>query len=189
MMEKLESIIETVLFSSRWLLAPLYVGLVGALIILLVKFSQKLYVFIPKVLEMESTELIVSILGLIDIVLVANLLLIIIFSGYENFVSKIDMVQGHVDKPEWMGKVDYTALKVKVIGSIVAISSIELLKVFIKVQEMMVQEKIVLQENIMWLVIIHIVFVVSGVLFVIMERIIHPPHPPGEHKAGNAETH
>ena len=132
----LEKIIETLLFRSRWILAPFYIGLVAALLVLLFKFGKKfVFVLIPSIDAVSSTDLILSILGLIDLVLIANLLLIIIFSGYENFVSKIDMVKNHVDRPEWMGKVDYAGLKIKVIGSIVAISSIELLKVFIYIAE------------------------------------------------------
>lgn len=165
----IEGVIETVIFQSRWLLAPLYLGLVGTLLILMVKFIEKLIKLAMITFSASSTELIIHVLGLIDVVLIANLLLIIVFSGYENFVSKIDAVKGHVDRPSWMGKVDYTALKLKVIGSIVAISSIELLKVFINIHNTS-------QYDAMWQVIIHLTFVVSGVLFALMERILHPPH-------------
>ncbi|MDY6992476.1 MAG: TIGR00645 family protein [Pseudomonadota bacterium] len=181
----IEKIVETSLFRSRWLLAPLYIGLVGALVILMIKFIQKFIKIIPNIFELPSPELVLAILGLVDIVLIANLLLMIIFSGYENFVSKIDAIEGHVDRPEWMGKVDYSALKLKLIGSIVAISSIELLKVFIHIQSVKVPPVGDTQEvmkwlldsgHIKWLVIIHMTFVISGVLFALMERIAHPPH-------------
>jgi len=165
----IEGVIETVIFQSRWLLAPLYLGLVCTLLVLMVKFIDKLFKLAMITFSASSTELIIHVLGLIDVVLIANLLLIIIFSGYENFVSKIDAVKGHIDRPDWMGKVDYTALKLKVIGSIVAISSIELLKVFINIHN-------IPQSDAMWQVIIHLTFVVSGVLFALMERILHPPH-------------
>jgi len=182
----LEKLIETLLFRSRWLLAPFYIGLVGALIILLIKFIKKfVFIIIPSVGSASSTELILNILGLIDIVLIANLLLIIIFSGYENFVSKIDAVKDHVDRPEWMGKVDYAGLKIKVIGSIVAISSIELLKVFISISEhdpSLLEGKVLWEVDVFWLVIIHLCFVISGVLFAVMERIMHPPHAHAEKK-------
>lgn len=181
MWSKIESGIETTLFASRWLLAPLYIGLIGALALLLIKFIQKFISILPKFLDMASTDLMLSILSLVDVVLVANLLLIIIFSGYENFVSKIDMVEGHVDKPDWMGKVDYSALKLKVIGSIVAISSIELLKAFISVQN---SQSSLTHQDIMWLLIIHLTFVVSGVLFALTERIMHPA---GSH--GHDDSH
>lgn len=169
-LEKLEEFIETTLFWSRWLLAPLYLGLVVALFVLLIKFVSKLGAIFLVIFSSTGPQLIFSILSLVDIVLVANLLLMIIFSGYENFVSKIDAAKGHVDKPDWMGKIDYSALKLKVIGSIVAISSIELLKAFIDIHNFP-------KEDIFWLVIIHLTFVTSGVLFAIMERIGHSSHP------------
>ncbi|MCV6636097.1 TIGR00645 family protein [Candidatus Albibeggiatoa sp. nov. NOAA] len=186
MFEKIEHLVEKGLFSSRWLIAPLYVGLMGALIILLIKFVQKFYFITDTFLTMKSTDVMLGILGLVDIVLIANLLLIIIFSGYENFVSKIDFVQGHVDKPDWMGKVDYAALKIKVIGSIVAISSIELLKLFINVQNGKLQSGEITSETVYALVVIHMVFVFSGVFFAVMERIMHPAHL--EHHSGNSDT-
>lgn len=170
----IERLIETTLFQSRWLLAPLYLGLVVALGILLIKFLLKLAAIFPIIISSSGPGLILSILGLVDIVLVANLLLMIIFSGYENFVSKIDAIEGHVDRPEWMGKVDYSALKLKVIGSIVAISSIELLKTFINIIEY------IPTGDVFWLVIIHITFVVSGLLFALTERVAHPPHAASE---------
>jgi uncharacterized protein (TIGR00645 family) len=168
----LEKAIETTLFRSRWLLAPLYLGLVFALVLLLAKFILKFIKLVPTVFDPMGSALILGVLELVDVVLIANLLLMIIFSGYENFVSKIDAVEGHVDKPEWMGKIDYSALKLKVIGSIVAISSIELLKVFISVS----QSASIPREDVVLLVVIHLTFVISGVLFALMERILHPPH-------------
>jgi uncharacterized protein (TIGR00645 family) len=193
---KLEKWIETSLFNSRWLLAPLYIGLVGALFLLLIKFVQKFVKIVSMVLISDSTGLLLDLLGLIDIVLIANLLLIIIFSGYENFVSKIDAIEGHIDRPDWMGKIDYTALKLKVIGSIVAISSIELLKAFISLAEINTTlankinaDKINI-DHVKWLVIVHLTFVISGVLFAVMERILHPPHVHSpEPPAGESPKH
>ncbi len=188
-LKQLERFIEILLFNSRWLLAPFYIGLIGALVILLIKFMNKFIDLIPLMGSASSTELIFSILGLVDIILIANLLLIIIFSGYENFVSKIDVVNDHVDRPEWMGKVDYSGLKLKVIGSIVAISSIELLKIFILILEndsKLVDGDAFWQTGVFWLVTIHLTFVVSGVLFALTEKIVHSSnsHAPAdkEHK-------
>jgi uncharacterized protein (TIGR00645 family) len=178
----IEKFIETLLFRSRWILAPFYLGLVAALIVLLFMFGKKfVFVLIPSV-SASSTDLILSILGLIDLVLIANLLLIIIFSGYENFVSKIDMVKNHVDRPEWMGKVDFAGLKIKVIGSIVAISSIELLKIFIYISERKPEfiGDSLWEAHTFWLIMLHLTFVISGVLFALMERIMHPPHAHAE---------
>lgn len=185
-MKFIEKLIETTLFNSRWLLAPLYLGLVGALLILLVKFVEKFIVIIPKIFSLTSPELVVSILGLVDLVLVANLLLMIIFSGYENFVSKIDAVEGHVDKPDWMGKIDYGGLKLKVIGSIVAISSIELLRAFINVQNSNMPKEDI-SATVGWLIGIHLTFVISGLLFAYTEQIAEKTHHITDKNENNTE--
>jgi uncharacterized protein (TIGR00645 family) len=167
-MNKLESALERMMFNSRWLLAPFYIGLVGAVALLLVKFAQEFFHMVPHILDSPESEAILAILTLVDMSLVGNLLLIIIFSGYENFVSKIDAA-GHEDKPEWMGKVDFSALKLKLIASIVAISAIELLKAFVNIDQTLhpVNGELALK----WKVIIHIVLVLSGVLFALMDRL------------------
>lgn len=168
-MMHLEKDIEKTIFASRWLLAPLYLGLVFTLFALMLKFFQKFTIMIFKFWDAETTDFILLILGLVDVVLIANLLLMIVFSGYENFVSKIDTVEGHVDRPEWMGKIDYSALKIKVLGSIVAISSIDLLKAFFSIHTMD-------KNDVAWMVGIHLTFVVSGVLFAVMEKVSHSSH-------------
>ncbi len=170
----LEKALEKTIFHSRWLLAPFYIGLIATLLILLVKFVFKFIDALFNIWALEGTQVVLPILGLIDLVLVSNLLLIIIFSGYENFVSKIDEAHDHDDRPDWMGNVDYGSLKLKVIGSIVAISSIDLLKAFFNIENLG-------SEQLMWLVILHLTFVVSGLLFAIMERISHSPHAKAEH--------
>lgn len=166
-MKKIEKILEVLIFNSRWLLAPFYVGLVLSIIVLLVKFVQEFLHFAPGIIESSESAAILSILTLVDMALVANLLIIIIFSGYENFVSKIDSA-GHVDRPDWMGKVDFSALKLKLIGSIVAISAIELLKAFVNMDDILAKDNG--QEQLIWKVAIHMVLVVSGVLFAVMDR-------------------
>ncbi len=172
--ENIETAIENILFHSRWLLAPIYLGAVLILAMFMVKFVQEVFYYFPQIFSIEKTSLIIVSLTLVDLILIANLLLIVIFSGYENFVSKIDMVADHVDRPDWMGKVDYSALKLKLIGSIVAISSIELLKAFINMDNMP-------KENIGWMIGIHLTFVVSGLIFAISERVYHPYHHPVSH--------
>lgn len=172
--EGIETAIENILFHSRWLLAPIYLGAVLILAMFMVKFVQETLYYFLQIFSIEKTNLIIMSLTLVDLILIANLLLIVIFSGYENFVSKIDMVADHVDRPDWMGTVDYSALKLKLIGSIVAISSIELLKAFINIDN-------VPKENIGWMVGIHLTFVVSGLIFAIGERVYHPYHPPVSH--------
>jgi len=133
------------------------------MVLLLVKFAKEFFTLLPQVLTLDGGQMMVSILTLVDVVLVANLLQIIVFAGYENFVSKID-TGDHEDRPEWMGHVGFSDLKIKVIGSIVAISGIELLKVFVNTEAYT-------NEQIAWKVGLHMVFVVSGVLFALMDRL------------------
>ncbi len=163
-MKKLEHALESFMFNSRWLLAPFYVGLILAMGLLLIMFFKEFLHLVPLALFGEpGPHVILGILALVDLVLVANLMLIIVFAGYENFVSRID-VADHDDRPEWMGKVGFTDLKIKLIGSIVAISGIELLKLFMNITE-------VSQQELAWKVGIHMALVVSGVLFALMDRI------------------
>jgi uncharacterized protein (TIGR00645 family) len=171
MLKKIETTLEGLIFNSRWLLAPFYIGLVGAIFLLLVKFGQEFMHVVPHILDSTEGDAILAILTLVDMSLVANLLLIIIFSGYENFVSKID-AGNHEDKPEWMGKVDFSGLKLKLIASIVAISAIELLKSFVNIEQALQPTAGELQLK--WKVIIHVVLVLSGVLFAVMDRISEP---------------
>lgn len=162
-MKRVEIALEKFMFASRWLLAPFYIGLVFAIALLIVKFIKEFILLAPVAFVGEGGELIVGILSLIDIALVANLLIIIIFAGYENFVSKIH-TESHEDRPEWMGHVDFSDLKMKVIGSIVAISAIELLKSFVNVTELT-------NDQLAWKVGIHLTFVVSGVMFALIDRL------------------
>jgi uncharacterized protein (TIGR00645 family) len=163
----LETLLERGLFASRWLMAPFYVGLVVALAALIVVFFQELFHELPHLLEMKPEDAILLALSLIDLSLAANLLVIVILSGYENFVSKIDTAS-HEDRPEWMGTVDFSGLKMKLIASIVAISAIALLKAFLKLTEPNVA---IDQPRLMWLVIVHLSFVISGVLLAAMDYI------------------
>ncbi len=160
-MKSMERFLEAMIFGSRWLLVPFYVGLVLSIFLLLIKFGKEFIHLMSIVLTAPGTELIVGILTLVDVVLLSNLLLIIIFAGYENFVSKID-TGDHEDRPSWMGKVDFTDLKIKLIGSIVAISGIELLKTFVNIHSYT-------SEQLAWTVGIHITFVFSGVMFALMD--------------------
>lgn len=161
----LETWLERGLFASRWLMAPFYVGLVIALAALIVVFFQELFHELPHLLEMKPENAIMLALSLIDLSLAANLLVIVILSGYENFVSKIDTAS-HEDRPDWMGTVDFSGLKMKLIASIVAISAIALLKAFLKLTE---PDVALDQPRLLWLVIVHLSFVVSGVLLAVMD--------------------
>lgn len=175
MSKKIEHALEVAIFNSRWLLAPFYFGLVVAVVLLLVKFAQEFLHVMGHIFTASESETILAILTLVDMSLVANLLLIIIFSGYENFVSKIDTA-GHEDRPEWMGKVDFSGLKVKLIASIVAISAIELLKAFVRITSVSTDLGAphtwnAADQALAWKVAIHVVLVVSGVLFALMDKI------------------
>lgn len=162
-MKRIENLIETGLFASRWLMAPFYIGLIGALVILLYSFIAELVHFFFTLSDLTADKAVLGVLSLIDLSLAGNLLVIVIFSGYENFVSKLD-VADHEDRPEWQGTVDFAALKLKLVASIVAISGIHLLKVFMNVNE-------IPDREVQWMVIIHLVFVFSGVLLALMDRI------------------
>ena len=163
----LELWLERSLFASRWLMAPFYVGLVVALVGLVVIFGQELAHGVPIILsgKAQAEDAILLALSLIDLSLAGNLMLIVIFSGYENFVSKID-VADHEDRPGWMGTVDFSGLKLKLVASIVAISAISLLKSFMKLSEPDVELD---QARLLWGVIIHMTFVISGVLLALMD--------------------
>jgi uncharacterized protein (TIGR00645 family) len=163
----IESRFEQGLFASRWLMAPMYLGLVVALGMLSVIFVKELFHYVPKALTMSAEEMILAALTLIDLTLAANLLLIVLFSGYENFVSKFDFDAG-ADRPEWMGKVDFSGLKMKLIASIVAISGIHLLKKFMEIRD--IDSATTFGETeMLWLVVIHLTFVTSGVLMALMD--------------------
>ena len=172
----LERVLEGGLFASRWLMAPFYVGLIAALGALMVVFFQELWHEIPLLWTiepatgaygMDAEGAILLALSLIDLSLAANLVLIVIFSGYENFVSKID-VGDHEDRPEWMGTVDFSGLKLKLIASIVAISGIALLKAFLELGDGKTFDAMA-RDKLMWQVIVHLTFVVSGVLLALMD--------------------
>lgn len=169
----MEKILETLMFHSRWILAPMYLGLVGGLIMMMIKFVQEFIHIFSHILISEEKEVVLSILGLVDITLVANLLIMVIFSGYENFVSKID-VANHEDRPDWMGKVDYSGLKIKLIGSIVAISAIDLLKAFMHQSTTGIEH--LSNSQMAWMVGIHFTLILSGVLFALMDKLAGSNH-------------
>jgi len=164
MFGSLEGVVEKVIFGGRWLLAPLYVGLLLSLIPLLVRFFKDFAGLVDLTMNSDMHHITLKILELLDTVLLGNLIIIIIFAGYENFVSKINVAEQSVDRPHWMGRVDYSGLKIKLIGSLVAISVIELLKDFMQEGEFDAKRE-------MWRLGIHITFVVSGVLFALMDFI------------------
>lgn len=152
----LEVFFEKMMYASRWLLAPMYLALSIALFAISVKFFQELWHVVPYLLQVDESELILKILALIDLTLVANLTVIVMFSGYENFVSQLDISES-TEKLGWLGTHDYGSLKMKVAGSIVAISSIQLLKVFMDIQHTD-------NEKLLWYVTLHLTLVISALL-------------------------
>lgn len=155
--------LETILFASRWLMAPFYLGLAAGLALLLAKFAQKAIGLAIDTFTMSSNDIIIAILSLIDLSLMGNLLIMVIFAGYENFVSRFDL-DSHRDKPDWMGHVGFGDLKIKLMTSIIAISAIQLLEAFMNVGNMP-------DRDIAWLVGIHLAFVASGLLLALMDQV------------------
>lgn len=164
----IEKYLEAGLFGARWLLAPFYVGLVIALAMLLIVFLREFATAFLDVLRVNTEQMILSVLTLIDLSLAGNLVLIVVFSGYENFVSKITAAVGSRDRPSWMGTLDFSGLKMKLIGSIVAISAISLLRAFVTLTEPGSRSD---HWKLFWLVALHVTFLLSGVLFALMDWI------------------
>lgn len=165
----IERAIERFLFWGRWFLVPLYVGLTLVLVLFSVKFFQELWHLLPTFLDLGDADLILVSLTLMDLILVGNLLVMVILSGYENFVSTLEAAHESGDKLSWMGKLDAGTLKVKVAASIVAISSIHLLKAFVNAEN-------IANDKLMWLVIIHLTFVVSALLLAWVDKIAFAMH-------------
>jgi uncharacterized protein (TIGR00645 family) len=150
----LERYFERAMYSARWLLAPIYLGLSLALLALGIKFFTELAHVLPHIMTVSEMDLILLVLSLVDISLVGGLIVMVMFSGYENFVSQLDLDDGH-DKLNWLGKLDTGSLKNKVAASIVAISSIHLLKIFMNAQQ-------IDNDKLLWFVVIHLTFVLSA---------------------------
>jgi uncharacterized protein (TIGR00645 family) len=163
-LKRAELTLEALLFNSRWLMAPFYFGLVVSLAVLLYKFVELLIEFILHAPSAKESDIILGVLSLIDVSLTGNLILIVVFSGYENFVSRIDP-RGHPDWPEWMTKVDFGGLKQKLLASIVAISAIQVLKAFMNIDATFDTQKLG------WLAGIHVVFVLSTLLVAWSDRL------------------
>ena len=171
----LERLLERFLFTSRWLLAPFYMGLVVALLVVLIKALQELAHLVRIAVGAAESDIIVGVLTLVDLTLTGSLIIIVIFSGYENFVSRIDE-STHKDWPEWMGKIDFTGLKLKLMSSIVAISAVQVLKAFMNIKN-------VSDRDLMWYVVLHLVFVGSGLILALTDRISEGGHAPADKSA------
>ena len=166
----IEKTLEQTLFKSRWLLAPFYLGLVLSLVMLLATFVGELLHAVPMALDIahvDPEKTILAVLGMIDLSLAGNLVVIVIFSGYENFVGRIN-TDNNEDRPSWMGTLDFSGLKMKLIGSIVAISAISLLRAFMALSEGGAPLD---EPRLRWMLFLHLTFVVSGLLFAAMDYI------------------
>lgn len=158
----IERFLEQFLFASRWLMAPFYVALVVALAGLLIKAVQHTIHFMALAVNGTESQVILGVLSLVDLTLTGSLIVIVVFSGYENFVSRIEHAD-HKDWPEWMGTIDFTGLKLKLLSSIVAISAIQLLRAFLDLKN-------VSDRDLWWQTGIHMVFVVSGLIMALTDR-------------------
>ena len=164
----MERFLENAMYASRWLLAPVYFGLSLGLIALTIKFFQEIFHILPHIFSVSESDMILTLLSLVDMTLVGGLLVMVMFSGYENFVSQLDINEGK-EKLSWLGKMDATSLKNKVAASIVAISSIHLLRVFM-------DAKNVPDNQLMWYVIIHLTFVLSAFVMGYLDRLTKVKH-------------
>jgi uncharacterized protein (TIGR00645 family) len=161
-------LIQSIILASRYLLLPLYLGMTAAMVLFGFKFFQELIHLFQKVSVISESDLVLGALALIDLMLVANLLIMVIISGYENFVSPIH-VDSPDEKPSWLGTLDMNTIKIKVATSLVGISSIHLLAAFLNIKEKTT-------EHMLWLVITHMVFVGSSLLLAYIDRILYTKH-------------
>jgi len=174
------------IFSSRWLQLPLYLGLIVAQALYVVQFVRELWHLLDTTLlhggldaaaagQSAETTIMLTVLGLIDVVMISNLLVMVIVGGYETFVSRLRL-EGHPDQPEWLSHVNATVLKVKLAMAIIGISSIHLLATFIKARGLP-------GETIMWQILLHLTFVVSALALAFIDRVMVPPARHGTHHA------
>jgi uncharacterized protein (TIGR00645 family) len=172
MRSQAERVVERAILNSRWLLTPFYIGLVFVVVALGVTFFRELWHLYAILLTAGESDVVLTVLSLVDIVLVANLIVMVVISGYENFVSSIDVDEGE-ETPDWLGKIDAGNLKIKVAAAIVAISSIHLLRAFLNIH-------VIENDKIVLLMIMHLVFVVSALLLAWLDRLA--PHSLGDAK-------
>lgn len=164
----MERFIENTMYATRWLLAPVYIGLSLALLALTIKFFQEIFHVLPDIFSIAEADLVLVLLSLIDLTLVGGLLVMVMFSGYENFVSQLDIAEGK-EKLSWLGKMDASSLKNKVAASIVAISSIHLLRIFMDLKN-------IPDNKLMWYVVIHLTFVLSAFVMGYLDKLTRHDH-------------
>ena len=165
-MNKIENAFENLVFASRWLQLPMYLGLIVASVLYAYKFLVELAHITLSIQHISEAQLMMGILTLVDIVMVGNLLVMVVIGGYATFVSRIAAVENHEDRPDWLDHIDAGTLKIKMAGALVGISGIHLLKAFININEKS-------NHEVMWQVIIHGVFLVSAIALALTEKILH----------------
>src|SRR6187200_77651 len=171
--EKPISPLSSLIFASRWLQLPLYLGLIVAQGVYVFLFGKELWHLIHDTPRLSEQDIMLIVLGLIDVVMISNLLMMVIVGGYETFVSRLRL-EGHPDQPEWLSHVNASVLKVKLATAIIGISSIHLLKTFINAEQMA-------DRAIMWQVIIHITFLLSAIAIAMTDRLLYQPSRAGAH--------
>ncbi|MGE3149784.1 MAG: TIGR00645 family protein [Pseudorhodoplanes sp.] len=171
------------IFGSRWLQLPLYLGLIIAQGVYVVLFIKELYHLVLHATDFNEQQIMLMVLGLIDVVMISNLLVMVIVGGYETFVSRLEL-EGHPDQPEWLSHVNASVLKIKLAMAIIGISSIHLLRTFIEAGNLGTGRTNYTETGVMWQVIIHLTFIVSAIGIALVDRMgQEPPHPNGKHEA------
>ena len=170
----MESLFEKLFYSARWILAPLFLGLSLALLALALKFFQEVWHVLPHVFELSESDLILSLLSMVDMGLVGGLIVMVMYSSYENFVSRLDLDEKDSERLGWLGKMDAGSLKNKVAASIVAISSIHLLRIFMNIST-------IENDKLIWYVIVHLTFVLSALVMCWIDLLTRKAHQHDGH--------
>lgn len=162
------------IFSSRWLQLPLYLGLIVAQGVYVILFLKELWHLFTEAFQITEQAIMLAVLGLIDVVMISNLLVMVIVGGYETFVSRLHL-EGHPDQPEWLSHVNASVLKIKLAMAIIGISSIHLLRTFIEAGSLGKPDATYTEAAIMWQCIIHGLFILSAVGIAVVDRMTQPP--------------
>jgi uncharacterized protein (TIGR00645 family) len=170
------------IFASRWLQVPLYVGLIVAQCVYVFLFVKELYELVRHGLDYDEQQIMLVVLGLIDVVMISNLLVMVIVGGYETFVSRLRL-ERHPDKPEWLSHVDSGVLKVKLSMAIVVISSISLLRTFVEARSLGMPNSQMTGAGVMWQTVIHTIFIASAIGIAYVDRLSSAPKPGHGHQA------
>lgn len=175
-----QNLLQSLIFSSRWLQLPLYLGLIVAQGVYVVLFVKELWHLVHGATSLSEQDIMLLVLGLIDVVMISNLLIMVIVGGYETFVSRLNL-KGHPDQPEWLSHVNASVLKVKLAMAIIGISSIHLLKTFIAIGTLGSSNSLYTETGVMWQTIIHCVFILSAIGIAYTDRLMSSIAPAKQH--------